>query len=385
MQNTKDSISTLLVTCWFPNDENPQQGTFVLDHAKSLSFASIDCSVLYIRINKGNEFFKKNTKEYSIDNVKVTELNIQSRFWKYLYQFPLFIKRTVLKEVDSRIIQEADVIHSHVIFPAGILGWYLARKYHKPFVITEHWSRTLSFLKKHPLGFLGKKVYENADALIFVSESLKQKVATKVRNPDISIIPNPIDGTLFRYKVKPKPKPVRITLAATWKKRSPKRGDLVLEAIRGLKDAISVPFQVDFVGDGDALIEYKKIVEEYDLPVNFCGYEKKEALAERMQKSHLFLHPTESETFGIVVFEALKTGTPVIASDLDVFKSHIHIGNGILAENDINSWREAIIKALNSQYNYEEIAKEYKMPFSQSDVAFKTKEVYEKTIEKLKK
>lgn len=384
IQNTKDGISTLLVTCWFPNDETPQAGTFILDHAKSLSSASIDCKVLYIHIHEGTEFFKKKITNYSIDSVDVIEINIQSRFWKYLFQFPLFLKRTILNGVDSKIVQKADIIHSHVIFPSGILGWQLARKYRKPFIITEHWSRTLSFLKKHPLGFLGKKVYENANALIFVSESLKEKVTRKIRNQRISIVPNPIDGNLFYYKDKPKPEPIRCMLAATWKKRSPKRGDLVLEAIRSVKDEISVPFEVDFIGEGDALDEYKTIAKKYNLPVSFCGYEKKEALAERMQKSHFFLHPTESETFGIVVFEALKTGTPVIASNLDVFRKHIHRGNGMLVKNDVNSWREAIKKAFSIQYNYYEIAESYKVPFSQSEVALKTKEVYERAMRQRK-
>ncbi len=374
----------LLVSCWFPNKENPQQGSFVLDYAKSLLSASIDCKVLYIHIHAGNKFIQKEKKNYSIDNVDVLEIDIQSRFWKYLYQFPLFLKKTILTFVDSEIVQKADVVHSHAIFPAGIFGYQLAKKYQKPFVITEHWSRAVSFLKRHPLGPLGKKIYTNADALIFVSESLKEKVLQQIKIRDAFVIPNPIDGNIFHYKEKPKPTPIRCSLVAIWKKSSPKRGDLVLEALRGLDKEISVPFHIDFVGEGDALDEYKRKVKKYHLPVCFCGYEKKEALAERLQKSHFLFHPTESETFGIVVFEALKTGTPVLASDLDVFRTHINSDNGMLVKNNIEAWRKAIVAAFNAQYDYEKIAEDYKTPFSESEVAFKTKEIYEKAIAKHK-
>lgn len=355
-----------------------------MDHAKSLIFASIDCKVLYIHIHSGNKFIQKEKKTYSIDNVDVFEIDIQSRFWKYLFQFPLFLKKTVLKLVDAEIIQKADVIHSHVIFPAGIFGWQLAKKYQKPFVITEHWSRAAYFLKRHPLGFLGKKIYKNADALIFVSESLKEKVLKEIKNRETFVIPNPINGRIFHYNEKPEPAPIRCTLVAIWKKSSPKRGDLVLEALRGLDKEISVPFQIDFVGEGDSLDDYKKKTKEYGLPVSFCGYEKKEALADRLQKSHFLFHPTESETFGIVVFEALKTGTPVLASALDVFSTHINSSNGMLVKNSIEEWRKAIIKAFNTQYDYEKIAEAYKTPFSELEVATKTQEVYERVIAKHK-
>ncbi|MBE0651806.1 MAG: glycosyltransferase [Bacteroidales bacterium] len=378
-------MNILLVSCWFPNSENPQQGSFILDHAKSLSFASINCKVLYIHIHKGNRFIQKQIKNYSIDNVEVIEFDIQSRFWKYLFQFPIFLKKTVLHLAENDAVKKADVIHSHAIFPAGIFGWHLSKKYKKPFVITEHWSRAVSFLKKHPLGFLGKRIYQNADALIFVSESLREKVSKRINSQNVFVIPNPIDGNLFHYEPKPEPVPVRCTLVATWKKRSPKRGDIVLEALRSLQKKISVPFQIDFVGEGDALEDYKKIVDEHNLPVNFCGYETKEVLAKRLQNSHLFLHPTESETFGIVIFEALKTGTPVLASDLDVFRPYINSQNGKLIKNDVESWQNAILEAFSKQYNYQKIAEEFKMPFSQSEVAFKTKDVYEKVIDKMKK
>lgn len=381
-QNRMKTISTLLVTCWFPTDENPQQGPFVLDHAKSLSNSGIDTKILFIYIHFGKTTFNIAEKNYEKAGVPVLEIEITSKFWKFLYQWPLFLRKTILRLSENQFIADADIIHSHAIFPAGFFGWQLAGKLQKPFVLTEHWSRTQHFLKRHPLGFIGKKIYRNADEVIFVSKHLENNVTNLVKTQSTNIVANPIDETLFFYKPKPEKPPVRFILVAQWKKNGVKRGDLILEAFNEIKQTTNFSFQIDFVGIGTALDEYRNKAELYNLPVNFCGYEDKETLSKHLRSSHIFIHPTVSETFGIVVFEALKTGTPVLVSDLEVFKPHIHPAHGMLVENNVKAWRDAIIKAFSIQYNYEEIAETYKVPFSQSEIALKTKGVYEKAMKK---
>ncbi len=384
-QNTMKTISTLLVTCWFPTEKNPQQGPFVLDHAKSLHNSGINTKILFIHIHFGKTTFKVAEKNYEKDRVPVLEVEISSKFWKFLYQWPLFLRKTILRFSENKFIAETDVIHSHAIFPAGFFGWQLAQKLQKPFVLTEHWSRTEHFLKRHPLGFYGKKVYKKAHEVIFVSKHLKSKVTSIVELQNSTIIANPIDGSLFNYKPKPDKPPVRFILVAQWKKNGVKRGDLILEAFNEINKTTDLSFLIDFVGIGTALDEYKEKAEMYNLPVNFCGFENKEMLSKHLRNSHIFIHPTDFETFGIVVFEALKTGTPVLASELAVFKPYIHPEEGMLVKNNVNDWKEAIIKAFNIQFNYKEIAETYKIPFSEAEVALKTKEVYEKAFEKMKK
>lgn len=378
------NISTLLVTCWFPTDENPQQGPFVLDHAKSLSNSGIKTKILFIYIHFGKTTFNIAEKNYKKDGIPVLEIEITSKYWKFLYQWPLFLKKTILRFSENRFIAKADIIHSHAIFPAGFFGWQLAQKLQKPFVLTEHWSRTQHFLKRHPLGFYGKKIYKKADEVIFVSKHLENQVTRIVKPQSSNIIANPIDETLFYYKPKPERSPVRFILVAQWKKNGVKRGDLILEAFNKIKQTTDFSFQIDFVGIGTALKEYKKKARLYNLPVNFCGFEDKETLSNHFRNSHIFIHPTDFETFGIVVFEALKTGTPVLVSDLDVFKPYIQRGQGMLVKNNVESWRKAITEALNIPFNYEEIAKAYKKPFSQTEIALKTKEVYEKAMNNMK-
>lgn len=386
MINTKkDNISTLLVTCWFPNDENPHQGTFVLDHAKSLLKSNLDVRILYIYVHHGKTSFKISEQTYELEDIPVLKIEIASKFWKFLYQWPLFLRKKILQFSDKKFIAEADIIHSHALFPAGFFGWQIARKLQKPFVLTEHWTRAGKFLKKHPLSSYGKKVYKKADTVIFVSEELKNEINRIVKIENSVVVPNPIDGNLFHYRPKPSTPPVKFTLVAFWKKNGVKRGDLILEAFREIKNEIDLSFQIDFVGSGTALEEYKSLAKKYEIPACFCGFEDKKKLSNHLQESHFFIHPTELETFGIVVFEALKTGTPVLVSDLEIFKPYINSENGMLVKNEVEAWKKAIISALQRHYNYEKIAQDYEIPFSEQEVATKTREAYENAIEKMKK
>ncbi|MBN2615067.1 MAG: glycosyltransferase family 4 protein [Bacteroidales bacterium] len=367
----------VLVTCWFPHKENPQAGSFVLDHAVSLVKSGLKVRIFYIYIHPGNRAFKVWGEQYNETGIPVLKLNIASRFWKFIYQWPLFAKKTVLSFSGTSFFSDVDIIHSHALFPAGFFGFQLAQKLQKPFVHTEHWSRSFSFLRKHPLGYYGKRVYQKSRAVIFVSEYLKQKIESIANIPNKFVIANPINGDLFHYSPKPDPAPLRFTLAAFWKKNGVKRGDLILDAFHEIQQETDLKFQLDFVGDGDLLSEYQQKADAYGLPVCFCGYKSKEKLAEQLTQSHFFIHATDFETFGIVIFEALKTGTPVLASRLKVFEPYIDNTNGFLSENTVKDWKDTILKAVQQRYDYAQIGKNFRQPFSEKEIAEQTNEVYD--------
>jgi glycosyltransferase involved in cell wall biosynthesis len=303
-----------------------------------------------------------------------------SRFWKYLYQWPLLLRKQVLRYSENAFIADVDIIHGHALFPAGFFGWQLAKHIHKPFVLTEHWSRASYFLQKHPLGYYGKRVYSKTDTVIFVSKYLKNKIEKKVKLKRTTVIANPISNTVFHYKPKPKLPPIRFTLVAFWKKKGVKRGDLILEAFHEIKQETDIDFQLDYVGTGNALDEYKQKAAAYGLSACFCGFEDKQTLADHLKRSHFLIHATEFETFGIVVFEALKTGTPVLVSNLPVFKHYINHQNGLLVENTISEWKDAILKAIQNEYNYSAIASDFEKPFSEREVAEATNRVYDQVL-----
>jgi glycosyltransferase involved in cell wall biosynthesis len=86
-----------------------------------------------------------------------------------------------------------------------------------------------------------------------------------------------------------------------------KRVELLADALRGLDGVRLV-----IVGDGPARAELEQRTR--GLPVHFTGYLKGQALAEAYASSDVFVFPSDTETFGQVVQEAMSSGLPVVGA-----------------------------------------------------------------------
>lgn len=86
-----------------------------------------------------------------------------------------------------------------------------------------------------------------------------------------------------------------------------KRVDLLSEAIRGLPNSRLV-----FVGDGPFRTELQRRC--HGLPVHFTGYLKGADLATAYASADAFVFPSDTDTFGQVIQEAMASGLPVVGA-----------------------------------------------------------------------
>lgn len=86
-----------------------------------------------------------------------------------------------------------------------------------------------------------------------------------------------------------------------------KRIDLLAEAIRGMEGV-----RLIIVGDGPARAELQHLMA--DLPAHFTGYLRGERLATAYASADVFMFPSDTETFGQVVQEAMASGLPVVGA-----------------------------------------------------------------------
>lgn len=86
-----------------------------------------------------------------------------------------------------------------------------------------------------------------------------------------------------------------------------KRVDMLAESLRGLKQVRMV-----IVGDGPARADLEQRMR--GLPVHFTGYLKGEDLSTAYASSDVFVFPSDTETFGQVVQEAMASGLPVVGA-----------------------------------------------------------------------
>lgn len=372
----------LIISFWNPVETNPQQGIFIHDQAAAVCSQREDIIFLQVNVlHSNNIFLKKEVKESPFFRNRKITINLYSLFWKFWFVNPWLlagiVKRILLRHFPE--IKPA-LIHSNVIFPCGIVAYLLAQKYSSELVISEHWSKAENLLK-HPLyGKTALRVYLKNNTVITVSKFLAARIEAATGHKNIKVIPNIIVTTLFSYK----PKPVYdgsnliCTCVATWK--PPKRLDLILDSLALFVRETGRSVILNVVGKGPQAESFKIGKFPESLSIVWHGYLDKQEIASLLQRSHLFLHASEIETFSIVTAEALSTGTPVLVSDRGALPELVHEQNGLLAENNSETWYSKVCEIINKRFDNELIAQENQARFSAETIGNSILEVYNKVL-----
>jgi glycosyltransferase involved in cell wall biosynthesis len=88
-----------------------------------------------------------------------------------------------------------------------------------------------------------------------------------------------------------------------------KRVELLADSLAGLDNVRLV-----VVGDGPARADLQQRMESQGLPVHFTGYLKGQALATAYASADVFVFPSDTDTFGQVIQEAMASGLPVVGA-----------------------------------------------------------------------
>lgn len=180
----------------------------------------------------------------------------------------------------------------------------------EPWILKRHY-----WTKKFPaLLFYQKAAVKNANGLHATAESEKENLLKLGYNDKIVVIANGIDVE-------------NIEMKSSWKRNKEilflsrvhvKKGiNFLLEAVAQLKEQLQ-GYVVRIAGEGDAAYigELKRLavcLGVSDL-IRFEGGVYGNCKWKLFRQADLFVLPTHSENFGIVVAEALASGTPVVTT-----------------------------------------------------------------------
>ncbi|MRR07062.1 MAG: glycosyltransferase [Deltaproteobacteria bacterium] len=127
----------------------------------------------------------------------------------------------------------------------------------------------------------------------------------------VALVPNGVD--LKKFYIDPDNELLRkkgeTKAILIFSRRDFRKGfDLSIEIIKRLASQKALPFQVWNVGD---------MLDEGELPVGGCGfgYVDEEHMRGIMSSADLFLYPSRSEGFPLMVMEAFACGCPVVTTD----------------------------------------------------------------------
>lgn len=379
-------MKVLFISSWYPTKENPHYGIFVKEHARAIKTTTTDIRVLAVVVLRAKPYIKVSHREYIDESgIKTFEIIIHSRFRDIIYHLVPLQNRIAYKYYKNSIeaFFSPDIIHSNVIFPAGIIGDYFAKKLEKPHIITEHWSKIDGLLKKPYLSSLARNSYKRACRILPVSQFLKENMLGLLPNLSsdrLKVISNVISSETFDYKEK-KLHEVEINFCAvaTWatKRKPDKKPELFIEALAAVQKMTTKKIRLTMVGGGNRITELKNLCKQLDLTADFIGYQTKKQIAVVLQMTDFFVHASTIETFGVVIVEALMTGTPVICSKVGGLPELIDSSNGVLCQNEVADWVSGIQKIIQADFDRKQIADTVRNRFGYESIGKEIASVYE--------
>lgn len=216
----------------------------------------------------------------------------------------------VLRLVKSK---HYDINHTHFIFPDGLVSYLLKKMTKLPYIITAHGSDVPDYnpdrfrIEHKILSPIWKKIVADADHLVCLSETLKSLVHKHYSGNNVSVIPNAIDLDRFEpFKKKYK----RILIVTRMFER--KGIQHFLKAVNGLE----LDHDINIVGDGPYLPTLKKMVDGQGEKIKFWGWldHSSNELRRLYESSSIFVLPSESENFPIVLLEAMSAAMAIITT-----------------------------------------------------------------------
>lgn len=192
---------------------------------------------------------------------------------------------------------------------------------------------------------------QNLDAFVLVSKDLFHFYKEKLKETKCKCfyIPNFIDG------ISKVPSDVKGNHLVSVGRLSKEKGHVDLIEVLHLLRIKGIDFHLDIIGAGPEEDRIREKIKAYDLTsyITLHGFLGKEQMAPLLEKASIFLLPSYTESFGLVILEAFAYGIPAIAFDSAQGATEIieNGWDGYLIENrDKEKMAKRIIELLNS-YN----------------------------------
>jgi len=307
---------------------------FVLE-AKKNNLFTIEIATLY-----SNALFKEEVKSAG---VHVWDLNL-----KYKYDL-----RGILKIITLIKKGKYDIIHVH-LFPADIFAALASLFLPKDIVWIFSESCDRNRRRSH-------KFYKILDGFTYSRYLKIICISKQVELALLNWIPSNKGKTKVILDAVPIPKFLNLCSVKTYdilfvgRLTKQKGVDILLKAIKILKNEYSRNMKIAIVGDGELKENLNNLTVELGLnkEVKFLGV--REDINGIMNSAKIFVLPTRFEGFGMVIIEAMSNMLPVIATNVGPIPEIIENGkDGILVppENP-----KALARAINDLLENEELRK----------------------------
>jgi len=376
---TEKKIRVLFIPSWYPTRENPVSGIFIERQAIAVS-KYCDVAVLHVNLCNENQINISHDKGFLEVIVNKKKKNKILNIINYIMGH--FQGYTIIK----KSFGDLDLLHLHVVYPAGIFIFLVNLFSNRPYIISEHSTAYLDQDGTFASYGLFKKSFirliaSNAKAIIIVSNFLKESLEKNNIISKFYIVPNivELDNNISIERNSSIKKILHISLL----KDSQKNVSGIIEAIKKL-DSKRQDFELDIVGDGPDRNSLEKIARDFELlDKKIIFYGRVDNINKYLASCDFLVVNSNFETFCVVAAEALAYGKPVVSTRCGGPEEFIDKSNGILIDvGDTKGLVSAIEYMLDNhdKYDKDAIRREARVKFSSERVANNILEIYEEVV-----
>ncbi len=338
---TKKRLNILFLSSWYPSRAESSLGNFVQRHAEAVALNSNTAALFVCSDSSCKQKFE--ITESTINNVVTVNVYYKkvehaipfiSQFQKALRYILGHFKGL---EIVNQKFGKIDLVHHNILYPSGMIAWYLKKFKNIPYISTENWTGYLpsdgsykGFFRK----FITKTIANNAAFLTPVSLDLQKAMTAHGFKSNYAIVPNVVDTNLFYPKKNKSPNPKPLIIHISTLDDPQKNISGILRSVKKLKEK-KFDFELFIVGENPERNKLEQLAESFGMlntSVFFLGQKLKEELAEILRQSDFFILFSNYENLPCVVIESIASGIPVIASSAGGTPEHISDKLGIIVE-----------------------------------------------------
>ena len=265
----------------------------------------------------------------------------------------LMFKKNAKKALENLLKKEdIDIIHGHYLFPAGAAAVEVGNEHGIKTYVTAHGSDMFEVYKKQPImRSTIKSVLKKADVVLAVSNALRHEIiATGVSgiSQKTRLCWNSVDidkfstkeNSSFKNELGLTDKPIVLFVGNLIKRKN-------VESLLEARKIANSDYYLVIVGNGPLFKKLKKKAEEENIrDVIFTG--SRNDVENIIPSCDVLVLPSFSESFGLVLIEALACGKPVIGSNVGGIIEIINENVGLLVDpNKVSSIASAIDDVIN--------------------------------------
>jgi glycosyltransferase involved in cell wall biosynthesis len=316
----------LILASWYPSQASTASGIFIQDQAVALSRV-YDIAVLVPVIAGLRTIVRKK----AIPRSQV-EQHAEGKVYREAVIIPPFVicktrlasyfyAKSARRGIEKVITTwgKPDIIHAHVILPAGWMAVSLGREYRVPVVLTEHSGPFSMHLQSAYQRRLVLDTLLQAQRITAVSPALAKQIQAFLPNAAVDVVGNAVRTDYFAPLSEEKealavsPRTRFLTVALLNKGKGV---EYLLEAARMIIQRGIQDFELIIGGDGPDRSRLEALSSSLGLTgyCRFLGMLTRSQVRDWLRRCDVFVLPSLAETFGVALGEAMACGKPVIST-----------------------------------------------------------------------